>query len=129
MDYKKYLDSFEKQIVIVGVERKLFGKEGMAPLKECKLSSTQFGRFVGSRINCPIPMAIDYYGMIKKSSGLIDVVNNYHGLEIKSILVKVAYFASIKNEHINELAPELLENYPLFKKFMIELRGFKISQN
>ena len=127
MNNKEYLNSFESRIILPGLEKKMFCKEGMVTLKECKLCGTPFGKFIGMRIDTPIPMAVDYYGHIKKSTGIMDVVEKYDGIEIKSIKVPVVYFASVKNEDILNLAPELMDGFPLFKKYLIDLRGFKTT--
>jgi len=125
MNNKEYLNSFENRIIIPGLEKKMFCKEGMVTLKNGKLANTAFGKFIGNLLECEEILAVDYYGHIKKSKGLLDMVEKYKGIEIKSVLVPVVYWASIKNEDIAMLAPDLLDNFPLFKSFLIDLRGFK----
>jgi len=127
IDNKKYLNFFEEKVIIPGVEKNILGKKGMITLKNCKLSNSPFGKFVGNVLECEQVLAIDYYGHIKKSKGLLDVVDKYHGIEVKSILVTVVYFASVKNDHILDLAQDLMDDFPLFKKHLIELRGFKTN--
>jgi len=126
--HKEYLDSFEKRVIIQGLYEGKLGKLGMITIRECKLSNTQFGKFVGTSLEYSVPMAIDYYGLIKKSTGVLKVVDGYKNVEIKSILIPVVYFASIRHEDIMDLANDLLNDFPLFKKFLIELRGFKANQ-
>ena len=128
MNYKSYLDSFEREVIIPGVDSGRLGKKGMITIKKCKLSNTPFGDFVGLNLVHEVAMAIDYYGLIKKSVGMLRVIEEYKNIEIKSILVPTVYFASVKNEDITELAPHLLNNFPLFKSYLIQLRGFKINQ-
>ena len=125
--FKTYLDSFETQVVIKGFEKEMFGKVGKVTVKDCKLCNTPFGQFIGRVIEYGCPMVVDYYGYIRKSSGMIQLINGYKGIEIKTILVPVVHFASIKNEHIAELAPELLEGFQEFKGHLIKLRGFRIT--
>lgn len=128
MNNKEYLNSFENRIIIPGLEKKMFCKEVMITLKNGKLANTAFGKFIGNLLECEEILAVDYYGHIKKSKGLLDMVEKYKGIEIKSVLVPTVYFASVKNEHITELAPHLLNDFPLFKAYLIQLRGFKINQ-
>ena len=127
MDYKAYITSFENRVIIPGAVNSRFGKEGMVTLKNGKLYNTAFGKFIGNLLECEEILAIDYYGHIKKSSGMLKVIENYKGIEVKSIMVPVVYFASVKNEDITALAPELMDGFPLFKKQLIELRGFKTT--
>ena len=127
MDWKTYLNKFEEKVIIPLVLNGSTAKEGMITLKNGKLANTNFGKFLGGMLVCDKPLAIDYYGHIKKSTGIIDVVKKYNGIEIKSIKVPVVYWASIKNEDILNLAPELMDGFPLFKKHLIDLRGFKTT--
>ena len=121
---KRYLLDFENRVIIAGIENGSFGKKNKVPIKDCKLCKTNFGKFVGKELNYNTPVAIDYYGLIKKSKGIFSVIDQYSGIEIKSMIVPVVYFASIKNEDLSTLAPELLENFGSFKKHLIKLRGF-----
>ena len=124
-NFKEYLYAFEKSIMIPGVERDVFTKEGKVAVKECKLCNTPFGEFVGTVLEYNRPMAIDYYGLIKKSTGMMDIVNGYKNIEIKSIIVPIIHFASIKHEHISSLSPELLSMFTEFKDHLVQLRGFR----
>jgi len=127
-DFKSYLHTFEKSVVISGVENGVFTKEGKVAVKECKLCNTPFGEFIDTKLKYNRPMAIDYYGLIKKSAGMMAIVDGYKNIEIKSIIVPIVHFASIKHEHISSLAPELLSMFSGFKEYLIELRGFKLDK-
>lgn len=122
--FQKYLELFERDVLITGLEKGRFGKTIKVATKECKLNNTEFGKFIGCILSYNEPMAIDYYGLVKKSSGMLEIIEGYRGIEIKTILLPVVHFASVKNEDINALAPSLLQGFSSFKEYLIHLRGF-----
>lgn len=123
---EKYLGLFEKNIVITGVEKGLINcNEVMVPVKDGKLDSTPFGKFLGNRFEYDKPLVIDYYGLIKKSGGFIDKYNSYTDVEVRRLKSSIVHFASIKIEDIVNLDKDLAVDFPGFKKYLVALRGFK----
>lgn len=117
--FEQYLDKFEKKVIIPGIEKGLFGRSMMISTRKGKLDSTIFGKTVGTVLDCKEHIAVDYYGLIKKSSSLIE-----EGLSNKMVRASIVHFASIKIEYISDLASSLVIDFPAFKKTLIELRGF-----
>lgn len=127
-DYAEYRDSFEDKVIKASLNHNDHGsvfKKRKVPAKKGKLYNTEFVGFVGDMFNCEDPIAIDYYGFFKKSSGFIEKMDSFEDIEVKSMLVPVAHFASIRIEIISDLAPELIINFSDYKKYLLSLRGFK----
>ena len=96
------------------------------PIANGNLDNTQFGMFVGNRFEYDKPLVIDYYGMLKKSSGFFIAKEKYaKEAEINRLLSNVIYFASIKIEHIVDTCKDLAVDFPGFKNYLVDLRGFK----
>jgi hypothetical protein len=125
--WKDYLEQFESKVMLAGVFKRVFGKETMVPVKDGKLSKTDFGKFLGKEIDSHTINAFDYYGHIKKSKGLLATIEAHDQFELKSIKSNMVHFASVKIEHIADLCPNLVVDFPKFKRFLLDLRGFKKS--
>ena len=124
----EYLKLFEKNIVVAGVEQNLIQySKVMVPVKDGKLDGTQFGEFLGNRFDSEKILVIDYYGLLKKSSGFIERYNSYTEVEVKRLQSDIVHFASIKIEDIVNLDKDLAVDFPGFKKYLVALRGFKKS--
>lgn len=123
-DYKEYLIKLEAEVIIPGIHQGVLCKKRKVPAKRGRLYSSDFARFVGETFEYKDGAAIDYYGYFKKSSGFSELLNSFEDVEIKSIKIPVAHFASIKIEQISELSPDLVVDFPIFKKYLVELRGF-----
>ena len=126
MNYQKYLYEFEKQIICSGFASDYFKKrkEEIVPLRYGKLSKSEFGEFIGKTFNAEILLAINYYGLFKLSTEIIRAaksVNHIFG-EVRSIKSQVIHFNSIRIEDVKNLAPELVIDYPEFKKYIVGLR-------
>lgn len=124
-ELKKYLNDFERLVVLTGLAKGIFGRRIMIPVKKGKLDKSEFGDFIGKDFECKDAIVIDYYGLLKKSTGFATKLDSYEDVEVKRVRVPVAHFASIKIEHIADLAPDLVVNFPSFKKHLVSLRGFK----
>lgn len=123
---EKYLDLFEKNIVVAGVESEaLIVKKVMVPVKDGKLDITPYGSFLGNEFNCDNILVIDYYGLLKKSTGFSDACLEYTEVEIRRLKSNIIHFASIKIEDIVNLDKDLAVDFPGFKKYLVALRGFK----
>ncbi len=122
---KQYLIDFEEQVIIQGLQAGIFGRKIMIPVKRGRLYKSEFGDFVGATFTCENAFVIDYYGLLKKSTGFAQLLKSYEDIEVKRVRVPVAHFASIKIEHIADLAPDMVVEFPTFKKHLVKLRGFK----
>jgi len=123
---EKYLDLFEQNIVVAGVENKLIAaKEVMVPVKDGRLDTGSFGKFLGNWFDCSSVLVIDYYGLLKKSKGFLDKCASYDDVEIRRLKSSIVHFASIKIEDIVNLDSSLAVDFVGFKKYLVALRGFK----
>jgi len=123
---EKYLDLFEKNIVMAGIENKLIeAKDVMVPVKDGRLDITPFGKFLSNWFDYNSVVVIDYYGLLKKSKGFLDKCASYDDVEIRRLRSPIVHFASIKIEDIVNLDPDLAVDFVGFKKYLVALRGFK----
>jgi hypothetical protein len=122
---KIYLADFESKVILPGLEQKLFGRQIKVQVKGGKLRNSDFGKFVGIEFEHKRAVAIDYYGLVKKSTGFERKLKQYEDLDVKAARIPVVHFAAVKIEHITDLAPELLAGFAAFKKHLVKLRGFK----
>lgn len=123
-DFRNYLHNFETEVIIKGIEDRTFGKEMMVSARRGKLDSTKFGQLLGSQFEYTAPVVIDYYGLIKKSTGFITKLNSVEEIEAKAAKALIVHFASIKDAHIVKLAPDLILGFPPFKEYLIKVRNF-----
>lgn len=123
-DFRNYLHDFETQVIIRGIEDGTFGKEMMVSARRGKLDSTKFGQLLGSQFEYLKPVVIDYYGLIKKSTGFVTKLNSVEEIEAKAAKAWIVHFASIKDTHIVKLAPGLIVGFPPFKEYLIKIRNF-----
>ena len=123
-EFVEYLGEFEIAVICKGVMDGVFGKKEMVPSRNGKLSRTPFGRLIGSKLEYSSPLAIDYYGHMKKSTGFYEMLAEAD-IQVRMIECDVVHFASLKIEDIVEISPELIAKFPVFKKQMLKRRGFK----
>lgn len=125
---RKYLDQLEQKVMIKGFEVEVFKKKQLEiiPLRKKKLHDTDFAEFVGPEFVYDSVLAFNYYGLFKLSSGGSKVVDNCKLAfpNIRTMKARVIHFNSVKIEHIKELAPELLSDFPDFKRLLVDLRDF-----
>ena len=124
-DFKNYLEMFEKQVVVKGIECGLLGKNMMVPIRNGRLATTEFGKMLGSTFLYDDPAAIDYYGFIKKSSGMVSKYAESSIMQVSAVRAPIVHFASIKVENVSDLSSELVKDFPEFKKVLVALRNFK----
>ncbi len=118
----EYLKKFERKIVIPGYERGLFGKIQSVATRRGKLDKSNFSNVVRTNFKYGKPFAIDYYGLIKKSSGFLDI-SSLKRIPLKtSIDAPLVHFASIKIEHISRIDREMLIDFPRFKEAIVNAR-------
>lgn len=126
----EYLKKFE-QMISIGVSNKTFEKSGLVSVRGSKLGKTKFGILVGFTIDSDLEFVIDYYGYFKRSRGFTSRIKflrkDAPRKQIKAIETITVHFASIRMEQIALLKPALLEEFPQFKSFILEKRGFKKS--
>ncbi len=128
--FLKYLREFEDAVVCQGVLHGLLGKKELACTRAGKLTKTFFGTMMGNVLASDDFLAVDYYGLLKKSSGFIDALNNRDGgAQVRMVEATVVHFPSIKIEHIAALAPNLVQSFPAFKQEVLRLRGFGKKRN
>lgn len=127
--FNQYMESFELTIMAVGAIRNLIGHEEVRTVTPGKLHRTAYGCKMGSFFTSSVPFAIDYYGHLKKSSGLnqiiADIRKQCFGKQVKSMSFWVVHFASVRIETIAHLNHQLVGGFPLFKREILESRGFK----
>jgi len=123
---EKYLDLFEKNIVVAGIENNLIEvKDVMVPVKDGRLDITDFGKFLNNWFDYSSVLVIDYYGLLKKSKGFYDKCASYNDIEIRRLKSPIVHFASIKIEDVVNLDKSLAVDFVGFKKYLVALRGFK----
>lgn len=131
-DYKFniFKDVFEKMLE-KGVINGVFVKMGEVPVSVGKLGFMFFGNKLGAEIDSAIPFAVDYYGYVKKTKGLIkQIVEEQKKLKSPYQLrvikdTNFIHFSAIKIEQIAKLEISLLPGFLMFKKEMLDARGFK----
>jgi hypothetical protein len=122
----KYLELFEKNIILAGVETETLPiSRVMVPVKNGKLDDTKFGNFLGNWFDYGSVLVVDWYGMLKKSTGFKNQYDSYTEVEVKRLRSDIVYFASIKIEDIVNLDKSLCVDFPAFKNYLVHLRGFK----
>ena len=120
---QEYMAQFEASVL-----RKMKPSYEMIPVRKGKLSGTRFGRFIGNMVETDALLVIDYYGHHKKSRGFHIFTKHEQSLlvnrQVKMIKGPVVHFASIRIEDVARYAPKLVADFPYFKQFLLELRGF-----
>lgn len=127
-ELQNYLKELEQKVILQGYSKGYFGKIRAISVKDGKLNDSSFGEAIGNVLDSDDPVAIDYYGLIKRSRGFYERLKSIEGgdgfLKIKSLNIPVIHFASIKMAHITEFAPELINNFHKIKTKIVSLRGF-----
>lgn len=127
-DFNQYLKRFEHDIVGAGITEKLFGRIDRVSVRRGKLAVTPFARKMGGIIETTEVFAIDYYGYIKKSGGLICLIEQTRQEvvgQVKSIEALVVHLPSIRIEWVAKLDSSLVADFPKFKKEILDARGFR----
>jgi len=122
--FDSYMTLFESDVIEVGIKRGLFSRQEFVPMRDGRLSRTMFGRVLGTRVRSSHPFAVDYYGLMKKSTGLLAQVGMATGVQVKMVETVVVHFASVRIESIAFLAPKLVQDFPIFKQLVLQWRRF-----
>lgn len=95
---KTFIHEFETKIVIPGIQHNLIGKRQIVSASPGKLANTEFGRVIGTNVQSMLSFAIDYYGYIKKSDGLLLEIESMRKRGLKQIHIPacVVHFAALK---------------------------------
>ena len=128
-EFNEYMDRLETLVLSTIVASGLVGKRDTIPVRLGRLSKTAFGRKICLTLQSDVSFAVDYYGMLKKSSSLLQEIDwvreQLPGSQIKTIESLVIHFASVRIEHVARYCPDLIAGFPKFKKTVLVARGFK----
>jgi len=124
---KKFLNKFENEIVVEGIKSKELGKRIVISSKDGKLASTPFGKFIGLEIPQDSVCAIEYWGHIKKSTGLLKEIQYMKQKTHKNIHIPtiVVIFASIKTNNLLKigcLSEQDIGEFFMFKEQLVKMR-------
>jgi hypothetical protein len=89
--------------------------------KDCKLSRQQFGQILGNSFECDFNCVIDYFGLLRKSTGFLREALCYTDT---SVPTNILYFQSIKIETVLSVSPALVQYFPVCKEKILSIRGF-----
>lgn len=132
-NFQEYMRRLEAEVMVTGASACRFGRVDPLPVRPGKLTKTRFGMVIGATFTSEVPLAVDYYGLLKRSTALLDQIEivrqEVHGHQLKVLSSTVVHFASIRIEYIAELAPDLVAQFPVFKRYVLDLRGFKQRRN
>ena len=124
-DFVPYQKNFEEDVLCM---LQALAIMKMIPVRPGKLAKTKFGALVGSVFDYAPPLVIDYYGFLKRSTGLIEKVDEMRaklvGRQLRMVKAPVVHFASVRMEDVAIRAPELVAGFPDFKKTILDARGF-----
>lgn len=129
--FTEAIECFERAIVVVGICKGVIGKTELIPIRRGKLANTAFGIAIGSSIEADKPLAIDYYGYTKRSSGFFEmcksVKTEFSSKQVKMIEAPIVHFASLRIEDIATIcsASEVIAEFPRLKGEVLLRRGFK----
>ena len=120
--FREYLYAFEKDVMLRGIEEGRWGTQQQVTIRPGRLAQYPIGRFLGTRFRHDKPVAISYYGLIKKSTEFMALAARLSQFGMSTIKAPVAEFSSVKIEDVAELAPELIQGFVDFKKHIKEHR-------
>ena len=128
-DFKKYMEELETFVLAAIVSNGTIGKRDTIPVRVGRLSRTVFGQKIGLTFESDVSFAVDYYGMLKKSTSLCKeiewVQEQFTGTQVKTVESLIIHFASVRIEHVARFCPNLIAGFPNFKRTVLEARGFK----
>jgi hypothetical protein len=120
-----YLGEFERRVIIAGHEAGRWTSEAMVSIRPGKYAKHPIGKLVGTRFYCKSILAIDYYGLQKKSTAFMARVADIYSLyRLRSMYAPIVHFAEITVEDVAELAPDLQAR---FGEFRLALRAARFG--
>ena len=127
--FELYMVEFELCFLSAAVTQGKLGRREVLPVRPGKLTRSHFGAKMGTSFQSPVSFAIDYYGLLKRSTMLFAEIqwmqDELRGRQVKAMESVVIHFASVRIEDIARLTPELVGGFPTFKKTVLDARGFK----
>lgn len=127
--FHDYMAELEVRVLATAVGSNLLGRRETLPVRPGRLARTGFGMKMGMVFESHVSFAVDYYGHLKRSSALLKEIEwlreQLAGRQVKTLECLVVHFAAVRIEHVAKLSPELVSGYPMFKKEVLEARGFK----
>jgi len=127
--FTTYMNVFEREVIVKGVKDGVFGSSQIVSMRPGKLANSKFGEIVGSSFYCDeLELAIDYYGHIKRSTGLLRLRKKLSGKgQVRRVSCILVHFASLRIDRIANVCndPQAIGLFPLFKETMIKMRGFR----
>lgn len=130
LNFHDYLERFEVMIHDAVLAGQL-GKMELVSVRPPRLESAYFGRVMYSSMDFDEPFAINYYGLIKRSRGFLDQLNEacyeLRGKQLKMMETTVVHFASVKMEDLNYLTAneQTIGHFPQFKAMVLGHRNFR----
>lgn len=135
---KDYMKALESQVMIPsyfykrenGIRIPTVNILHKTPYRNSKLLKTQFASFVGTIFDCDEILALNYYGLMKVSTGFLNRIENLkeENILVRSIVTPVVYFASVKMKDISKFSPNLLSDFADFKDMLIKMRWNKTAE-
>jgi hypothetical protein len=128
--FPHYIYVFETKFIPEGITKGVFNKHRLVSVRNGKLSRTPFGQFLGNCVHSDLPFALDYYGHIKKSNGLLSVINfklnAMPGRQIKKVESTIVHFASITIEDLSKVTSNsfIIAKFYEFKQTLLKKRGY-----
>lgn len=126
MNFKEELIAFENEVILSCVSKGLLVKKSFVSVRNGKLFSSMSPLF-GYEIKSALEFAVDYYGYVKKSTGLLITIMDLMsepGVQVSAVSTCVIHFASIKIELIMDVAPSMVQVFPVLKREILIKRGF-----
>jgi len=124
-----YMKDFEATVLAPAIVAGVIGRRETLPVRPGKLSRTGFGKLVGPSFDSEVSFAVDYYGLLKRSSALYQEIEwlrqQLSGRQVKTVDCIVVHFASVRIEYVARFNPIMVAEFPMFKATLLEARGFK----
>lgn len=121
-NFHVYLARFENEVLIQGYQKGYWGSVVNVSTRRGVLAGEPIGRLVGDRFVCEYPLAIEYGGHIKKSTGFMALAVQLEDLAMRTIRAPLVNVSSCRVEDVYTLSPELVEGFVPFKRELIIAR-------
>jgi len=113
----EYMMEFERQLL-----RCDLGRDRIVNTERQKnINLMDMAYSMGWEIDSPVIGAIDYYGFIRKTTGLIE---KGHTINSRVLIAPVINFQSIKMSDLVRVDSRLVTFFPEYKNVILTLRGF-----